>query len=456
MFGNLEVLSLDLRLGREDQLETNLQSRIGRIIPGMVGLLGVVLAGSLLQSDAKKDLEFLRTLTLDILQQSRVAPGSTGPADWKIKNSVGFSLVTPGRRGYPAFWIRDFSMACDSGLVQTKELQNHLTLVAKCQSDVIIRRLGSGGILPALSIPDHINFDGRPVYYPGTYSSGEDQGGEPWGIYPPADDHFEFVHLGWLLTQQTKTSEVLRHKVGDFTILERMECAFFSPMDEHIDGLYETLPGTRAVGFGFCDSVTFTGKVLYPSLLRWRAAKELYQLTRKEMYRKTMSAIAKNIPLVFGEQSGWLRAATGVGKQPDVWGTLLALNLGLLDKGSAAKAQKAVVKAYKAGTISLEGAVRHVPTDRDFSATSAWEKALPGKGVYQNGAYWHTPTGFLIETLMKEDKVLGRKVFADYVKHLRKGGEIPWECFNPALGHTQNGGYLASVAWPYSVLKGLF
>ena len=40
-----------------------------------------------------------------------------------------------------------------------------------------------------------------------------------------------------------------------------------------------------------------------------------------------------------------------------------------------------------------------------------------------------------------------------YIGHLRKGGNVPWECFNPALNHYQNGGYLASVAWPYSVLK---
>ena len=423
----------------------------------MVALIGAVLATSVLQTNPKADLEFLHKLTLDVLAQSHVAPGSNGPPNWGIKNSVGFALVTPGRRGYPAFWIRDFSMACDSGLVPTKELENHFMLVAKSQTGPTERKLKSGGILPPFCIPDHINFDGSPVYYPGTYSSGEDQGAEPWGTCPPADDHYEFVHLGWLLAKQGKSQAFLSRKVGDFTVLERMERAFNCPTSDPVTGLFITTKEKRAVGFGFCDSITVTGQVLYPSLLRYRAAKELFDLTGNRLFDAETRAIAKNIPLVFGEKnSGWLRAATEIGQQPDVWGTLLALHVEVLDRATAKAARRTVALAYHAGTISLESAVRHIPTDRDFSTNSAWEKALEGKGYYQNGAYWHTPTGLFIEVLMREDKALGRKAFAEYVAHLKKGGEIPWECFNPAIGHTQNGGYLASVAWPYSVLKRLF
>lgn len=420
-------------------------------------LTSLVAFGALVQTNPKADLEFLRKLTLDVLAQSHVAPGSNGPPNWPIKNSVGFALVTPGRRGYPAFWIRDFSMACDSGLVATKELADHFLLIAKCQNGAVTRKLKSGGILPPFCIPDHINFDGTAVYYPGTYSSGEDQGAEPWGTYPPADDHFEFVHLGWLLAKQSKRKDFLAQKVGEFSVLERMKRAFLSPQFESETGLFVTTKAARAVGFGFCDSITVTGDVLYPSLLRYRAAKELRELTGKGEYVVIARSIATNVPRVFGEKrSGWLIAATEIGQQPDVWGTLLAIHLGILDKPTTNRAIRTVVDATKAGTISLEGAVRHIPTDRDFSTTSAWEQALEGKGIYQNGAYWHTPTGFFIEALAKQDRTLAQDVFAQYITHLKKGGEIPWECFNPPIGHAQNGGYLASVAWPYSVLKKLF
>ena len=423
----------------------------------MVNLICLIAVLATRQSNPKADLEFLKRLTLEILAQSRVPPGTNGPPNWPIKNTIGFAMVTPGRRGYPAFWIRDFSMACDSGLVPQKEMFNHFNLVAQCQNGPSYRHLASGGILPPYAIPDHVNFDGKPVFYPGTYSSGEDQGAEPWGTYPPADDHFEFVHLGWMIETAQRKTGILNRGVGDLTLLERMERAFYSPKYDPGTGVFTTTKDLRAVGFGFCDSITVTGKVLYPTLLRYRSAKELFWLTGKTEYADAMTGIKSGIPGVFGEkESGWLMAATGIGRQPDVWGTLLALHLGVLDSATEARARRTVLDAYRAGTISLEGAVRHVPTNRDFSATSAWEQALEGKGIYQNGAYWHTPTGFLIEALAKKDKNLGLKVFGDYVRHLKKGGEIPWECFNPAIKHAQNGGYLASVAWPYSVLKSLY
>lgn len=400
------------------------------------------------------DLDFLRKLVLSTLEGSRVSPGTTGPKDWPIRNTCGFALVTPGRLGYPAFWIRDFSMASDSGLMPTQELENHLFLVARCQNGPDERKLTSGAVLPPFAIPDHINFDGKPVFYPGTYSSGEDQGAEPWGTYPPADDHFEFVHLAWLLSRQTRDQKFLFRKVGDLTLLDRLRAAFLSPVFDRQTGLFSTSLSARAVGFGFCDSVTVTGKVLYPSLLRWRAAKELFDLTKDRAFLKVADSISKAIPEAFwDERSGWLMAATEIGQQPDVWGTLLALHLGMVGSDRAVKIRKTVIEAYSRGTITLESAVRHIPTDHDFSNSSAWEKALPAKGIYQNGAYWHTPTGWLIEALFRGDKALGRKAFQDYVAHLRKGGDVPWECFNPELKHYQNGGYLASVAWPYSVLK---
>ncbi|MEI8281418.1 MAG: hypothetical protein WCG75_03335, partial [Armatimonadota bacterium] len=320
----------------------------------------ITLIGLMALSQLKQDMAYLENLTKEVLAQSHVAPGSNGPPNWGIKNSVGFALVTPGRRGYPAFWIRDFSMACDSGLVPTKELHDHFMLVAKDQNGPTARNLKSGGILPPFCIPDHFNFDGTAVYYPGTYSSGEDQGAEPWGTYPPADDHYEFVHLGWLLAKQSKSRAFLSQKVGEFSVLERLERAFLSPQFDPATGLFVTTKKARAVGFGFCDSITVTGSVLYPSLLRYRAAMELRELTGRREYDAIARSIAKNIPLVFGEKrSGWLVAATEIGQQPDVWGTLLALHLGVLDKPTATRAIKTVVDATKSGTISLEGAVRH-------------------------------------------------------------------------------------------------
>lgn len=419
----------------------------------LVGLGSMTLAPSLPKRD-RDDMEFLRKLVLDTLEGSRVAPGTNGPKGWSIQNTCGFPLVTPGRLGYPAFWIRDFSMAADSGLMPSKEIQDHLFLIAKCQSEESPRQLHDRAFLPPYSIPDHINFDGKPVYYPGTYSSGSDQGGEPFGTKPPVDDHFEFIHIAFRLFQQTRNSAFLDEVINKMSLRDRLRKAYEYAGFPTSPTLIATSETSRAVGFGFCDSITITGELLYPSLLKYRAAKELYQMLVIHSYLTEADELATKIISTFERpRDSWLAASTSIGSQPDVWGTLLALHLRIFDTKRHQHYVKSVAEAYQKGTISIDAAVRHVPTDRDFSDKSAWEKALTPKGVYQNGAYWHTPTGWLIEALYQSDRKLGQQAFQEFMNHLRKGGDRPWECFNPTLNHYQNGGYLASVALPYSVLK---
>lgn len=355
-------------------------------------------------------------------------------------------------------------MALDSGLVPAEEIRNHLLLVARCQSGPNARRLQSGGVIPAFSIPDHINFDGTPVYYPGTYSPGEDQGDGAFGRLPPADDHFEFIHMAAAYQRTTKDSKLLQSRVGDLTLLARLERAFYSPDSDPSTGLIETTEVRRSVGFGFCDGIVITGKILFASLLRHRAAGELAAMTGEIKYKRCQEEIARNLPSAFLEKSsGWLLASTGIGRQPDVWGTCYALHLGILDKVTARKAAHAVAHAYRTGTICFEGGVRHIPTDRDYSATSAWERTYETKNTYQNGAYWHTPTGWLISALMRTDRALASQAFSEFVEHLRRndyrlgkpGLDAPWECYWKDGQNRQNGAYLASVALPYGVIKTL-
>ena len=148
--------------------------------------------------------------------------------------------------------------------------------------------------------------------------------------------------------------------------------------------------------------------------------------------------------------------------QPDVWGTLFALHLGVLDRAEAAAARKTVADAVRRGTITLEGGVRHVPTDRDFSKTTAWERSMCALNTYQNGAYWHTASGWLIEALWKKDRPLALQVFREMLAHLRAqdfrkgpGHGAPWECYGPNGQARQNAVYMASVALPYGILKRL-
>ncbi len=229
---------------------------------------------------------------------------------------------------------------------------------------------------------------------------------------------------------------------------------------------------TAQSAWGFCDGETHTGKLLFASLLRYRAAGELAELAkalghreRVAGYRQIQKTIRPNLARTFGDpagKDGWLRASTGLSGQPDVWGTLFALHLGVLDRAQASAARKTVADAVRRGTITLEGGVRQVPTDRDFSKTTAWERSMCAINTYQNGGYWHTASGWLIEALWKHDRALALQVFSEMLAQLRAqdfrkgpGHGAPWEVYGPNGQARQNAVYMASVALPYGILKRL-
>jgi hypothetical protein len=415
------------------------------------------------------DLSFLRELTRQVVAESQVLPGArVGDSP---TNTCGFPLFMPGGRGgYPAFWIRDFAMSLDSGLISPVAIAHHLRLIARSQNGSQARPLRHGLRVPPFAVPDHINFDGGAVFYPGTYASGEDQGQGTYGFLPPVDDQYEFVHIAYCLFRVTGKADFLREEINGLALFDRLVAAFDCPRTDPVSGLVVTSEEERAVGFGFCDAVVLTGELLFPSLLRYRAAGELAVLCdatgRREAglrYRRVQQSISRSVPRTFsapGRMGGWLEAATGIGRQPDVWGTLYALHLGALRGAPARRATRIVIESVRHQTIVCEAGVRHVPTDADYSAASAWERtAGVARNTYQNGAYWHTPTGWLIEAVRQRDPELAARLGADYIGHLRRNDYrrgpahgAPWECFHPG-GYAQNGAYLTSVAVPYAVLS---
>ena len=420
----------------------------------------------------KDDLAFLRDMTRDVVEASRVPPGSNGGGRWPLTNTCGFALITPGKDTYTAYWVRDFSMAVDSGFVTAEELRNHLLLTCKAQNGPADLALANGLHVPAWAIPDHINYDGRASFYPGTYSSGHDQGAGACGRVPPIDDHYEFVHIAYTYWKVAHDVGPFSVEVNGTTVFERLERAFASPTTDPKTGLAQTTEADRAVGFGFCDGETHTGKLLFASLLRYRAAGELAELAkalghreRVAAYRQVQKILRPNLARTFADpagKDGWLRASTGLSGQPDVWGTLFALHLGVLNRAQASAARKTVADALRRGTITLEGGVRQVPTDRDFSKTTAWERSMCAVNTYQNGGYWHTASGWLIGALWKSDRALALQVFSEMLAHLRAqdyrkgaGHGAPWEVYGPNGKGRQNAVYMASVALPYGILKGL-
>lgn len=412
-------------------------------------------------------MQFAETLTADVLEASRVYPGQSvagyGP------NATGGTLIRPGGRDcYPSYWIRDFAMSLECGLVSPAEMEHALRLTASRQQSTDWHT-PSGSLVPRGAIADHITFDGKPIFFPG--SMDYDKQGQPWGYYPSLDDHFFFVDIAWQLISQGNRLDILDAVIEGMSLLDRLDLAFTVPSVDADTQLVCCDEEKRGVSFGFTDIVVHTGYLLFCSLLRFRAAKQLAQMhqlrgaqQRAQAYEAMAQTAATSIRSTFALENGLLKASTGKSAQVDVWGSAFAVYCGLWDGEDGQRACRALAHALSQGTIAWRGNIRHVPTDGDHSAESAWEQVVGQwpKNHYQNGAYWNTPTGWVCYAVAQVDGRAARQLATEYVDQLREddfrqGPEFgaPYECIHPQGDHRQNPVYLTSMTCPLAAFKRL-
>ena len=404
------------------------------------------------------ELSFLIATARTILDSCSVPPGGKCG---DFNNTLGFRAVTPG--GYPSVWVQDFTMNFSSGLLSREDGLNHLRLVLRSQNGDEPKALGNNVIVPSNAIPDHINLNGKPVYFPGTYDPEANQDGK-WGFHPPTNNHYDVIWLTQMLTQTGDNLELLREKVNGKSVYDRLKLAFSVPEIDPGTELVHTTPERRAVGIIFCDSIYMTGDLLMASLLRHRAAEHMAFLagtvgadSDSVEYTALSRRIADNILPVFGDDGrygGWLKASTGVSSQPDVWGSIYAVYRGVVKNKEKSRLLQTIVRSLEnSGDIEFQGAIRHLPVSFDFSEKSAWEQTITGKNRYQNGAYWHTPVGWLLSILKDEYPEHTRGVCDRWLQHLRAEQGRVWECIGWDGKANQNPGFAPSITLPLGVLK---
>jgi hypothetical protein len=423
----------------------------------------VAFAGEPVLSPA--DSKFLSEQSRLMIASARLAPGAGAGAH---RNTTAFAIRVPGgNMGYPAFWVRDAVMMLGGDFVPAGEVAGWIRLMASA-----IRErewaIHSGAVVPAFTVPDHINFDGRPVFYPGTYDSGTKQGGAPFGKYPPLDDQFYFIAAVYEYWKLAGDLGLFRSRVatasGDLVLAELAERVYnAAPSDAKAGGLVTAgdVDSENAKDWGFCDTVFKSGRLLFPSVLKFNAAGQLAELFeaagdrgRARRYRGEAGRLGKAIAQTFARADGWLASATQVGSQADVWGTAFAVWSGAVDSEVARKASRALVKGYRERTAVRGGLVRHLP------GNELWEKCGAAPGTYQNGGYWGTPVGWYIAAMARTDRDAARAMGGEFVRFLREhmradGLSEAWEWMNPETGKRSNPLYVATVALPYiSLVKG--
>ena len=410
------------------------------------------------------DLTFLEEMVKDVMEASRIYPGQKISKDFGPNQTEGVLIRPGGRTSYPAFWIRDYAMSIETGYVSEKEQKHMLVLTASTQSDSLIWTKW-GTSIPKGSIADHIRIDdGKPIYFPGTYSF-ENQGEKKWGMQPPFCDQFFFIQMAYFYVKSFSKTIQLTNEIKGVKLIDRLEMAYQMPPSDTRSHLVQVDETNRGVDFGFRDAIYITGKLCYASLLKYQAAKQMAYLFTKMgnksksfRYQQEANLLKLSIIRTFIDARGMLRASTGISAQADVWATSLAIHLGVLTGQSRLKAAQYLRDSYLRGELSQKGNVRHIIKSDDFSSTTAWEKSVVPINTYQNGAYWGTPVAWVCQAIAFVDLPSAQKLAKEFIQELREGdfrkGDTfgsPWECFNDKL--TQNPVYLTSVAVPLIIFK---
>ncbi|MFO0835553.1 MAG: hypothetical protein U0638_11320 [Phycisphaerales bacterium] len=422
------------------------------------------------------DADFLEDQARRVVASALIRAGETrGP----YTNSTAFDLHVPGgNMGYPAFWIRDAAMMLGADLISAAELKGWITLIARTIRDAEWN-VREGVVVPAYFVPDHINFDGSACFYPGSYESGDKQGGPPFGKFPPLDDNFYFIQIVqeyWRLTSdKTFLRAPIQTASGPLPLIDLCDRVFRAIPCNPDTQLVTSDETNNAKDWGFCDSVTKSGQLLFPSILRCIAARQLTNLTfliddnvvRSDQFSlqfiKTWASLTTRLPTPpitdnrADDCEVWLRSATELGNQPDVWGSAFALGSRTIKDDDAKCVSRALVRAFRDKTAVRDGLVRHILTT-DTTNNAGWQKSVSPVGEYQNGGYWSTPSGWYIAAMYVTDPAAARDMARDFVRTLRSwlrddGTTRAWEWSNPDTGRTANEFYAASVALPWIALK---
>ena len=99
----------------------------------------------------------------------------------------------------------------------------------------------------------------------------------------------------------------------------------------------------------------------------------------------------------------------------------------------------------------LRGQVRHLLRGEYWQRVIAPPDVIAPE-TYQNGAYWATASGWVIDGLKQIDPTLAQKTLADLVADFQANGI--WECINDG-GYQKVEHYVVSITNPRGALRRL-
>lgn len=319
----------------------------------------------------------------------------------------GISLYTPdGVGNYHALWTRDFSYMVEYAgeFISTEDLRD-------CLVYLLDHTRATDGW-----IPDRVYEDGEAVYAAGSVE-------HPCGEANLDNGPFLCLIMDHYLKRISAVDAQAFFLKWETPILQGLNV-----IPKNQDGLVYNPPDKPHSPYGFTDCIRKTGALMMESLMLWRGYGVLahWQLTCNRpaaVARAAMEQIEKHLVRTFLNADSMLHAATLDCRQTDVWGSCYAVSIGF-PLGEELKRSIAswLINHYEG--IVQKGQVRHT------APGTYWEQCLVEikKGEYQNGAYWATATGWLIDAIMVEDLPLAEKTLMEATDYFRDIGL--YECVN--------------------------
>lgn len=342
----------------------------------------------------------------------------------RVQATDGTWLYTPdGVGNYRALWTRDFAYMVEyaADLLPPEHIKKGIAYLLRGQR-------GDG------CMPDRVNVDGRGVYAPG---------GEEHPLADHALDNGPFM---------AKLVCAYVSATGDLPYFREVEPAVrkgldFTRRDE--TGLVYNPPDAPQCPYGFTDTIAKTGHELFCSLLYAEACRLMETNCRKagcgepDEYKRRGERIAGSLNILWDDSVGMYLAADRDCRQVDVWGSALAVHLGLAGESQSSRVARYLAANYEG--IVQRGQIRHLP------ANEHWQRLLApvAPGTYQNGAFWGTPIPWVAPVLARQDKELAVRLVREAIADYRERGIT--ECVNGSYHNVPE--YVASATNVYGLLR---
>jgi hypothetical protein len=328
----------------------------------------------------------------------------------RVTMSDGTSGFEPAASGYyPAFWTRDYAYMIEG----CPEAFTHTELKNACLT--LVNAIGTYIGVPNTAV-ECIKPNGTVYHKPGW---------DTMGTYATADNSQFTVDIAWRTYQITKDTTLVNQTIDKLV-------ATMNSVPRSSNGLVWINPDVAwdRCPYGFSDSVRKTGNELFCSLLDVRASRELADLldvagrgTEAATWRTAADTKVAAIRTTFWDPTytpsnpGLFFAATVKCHQFDVWGSALAVQLGVATPDQATSVATYFKNNYS--TMVLNGQIREIPTPL------YWEYSVCGQGTNQNGGYWGTATGYYAAALKIVDPAKSQQTLLDMVNFYKARNAVP-------------------------------